>query len=102
MHGDAFLSVSRARLGEAVENRLLVGDVDMDEQPADRFDDLFAERIVDVEDGDLDARGGERFGRRAAKAGCAARDDGGRGGIEFHGEAPQAGIWLKAMPLSGR
>src|SRR5690606_18453880 len=81
---------------------LLVGDVDMDEQPADRLRDLVAERIVDVENGDLDPCGGKRFGGRAAEARCAAGDHGRNAGIDFHGEAPQAGIWLKGMPLSGR
>src|SRR3546814_9743156 len=86
----------------AIENRLLVGDVDMDEQPADRCRDLFAERVVDIEDGNLHVRGGERLGGRATEPRCPARYDCCDAGIDFHGEAPQAGIWLKGMPLSGR
>src|SRR3546814_15636165 len=74
----------------------------MDEQAADGFRHLFAQRVVDVENGDLDAGDGKRLGGRAAEARSAAGDDGRGGGIEFHGEAPQAGIWLKGMPLTGR
>src|SRR3546814_10467119 len=74
----------------------------MDEQPADRCRDLFAERVVDIEDGNLHVRGGERLGGRATEPRCPARYDCCDAGIDFHGEAPQAGIWLKGMPLSGR
>src|SRR3546814_12868012 len=76
VNGDPLLPVRGTRFGETVENRLLVGNVDMDEQAADRLGDLFAERIVDVENGDLDARGGERLGGCAAETRRAACDDG--------------------------
>src|SRR3546814_7019743 len=67
MDADALLPMCGARLGIAVEDRLLIGDVDMDEQPADRRRDLFAERVVDIEDGNLHVRGGERLGGRATE-----------------------------------
>src|SRR3546814_9794303 len=102
MDADALLSVRGARLGIAIENRLLVGDVDMDEQPADRCRDLFAERVVDIADGNLHVRGGERLGGRATEPRCPARYDCCDAGIDFNGEAPPAGIWLSGMPLSGR
>src|SRR3546814_20851598 len=75
MDADALLPMCGARLGIAVEDRLLIGDVDMDEQPADRRRDLFAERVVDIEDGNLHVRGGERLGGRATEPRCPARYD---------------------------
>src|SRR5690606_39171694 len=102
VYRNALLSVRRARLGEAIDDRLLVGDVDMNEESSDRLSDFFAERVVDVEDGNLDAGSGERFGGGTAEAGCAPGHDSGNGRIDFHGEVPsQAGIWLNGMPLSG-
>src|SRR3546814_13278585 len=73
----------------------------MDEQAADGFRHLFAQRVVDVENGDLDAGDGKRLGGRAAEARRAAGDDGRGGGIESHWEAPQAGPRLKGTRLSG-
>jgi len=41
--------------------------------------------LADVENGDLDAGGGQRLRRGAAKARGAARDDGGDGVVDLHG-----------------
>src|SRR3546814_19422809 len=68
MDADALLSVRGARLGIAVEDRLLIGDVDMDDKPADRRSDLFAERAVDIED---------RQGVVSGKSWCVGENNGG-------------------------
>jgi hypothetical protein len=86
VHQHALLAVGGARLGEAVDDALLVVDVDLAEQAADRLRDLGALGFVDVEDRDLDAGGGQRLADGLAQAGRAAGDDCADAGIEFHGK----------------
>ncbi len=76
MDAHAFLPMRCARFRIAVEDRLFVGNVDMHEQPADRRRDLFAKRVIDVEDRDLHPRGCESLGGCAAEARRAAGDHG--------------------------
>src|SRR3546814_9400703 len=45
VNGDPLLPVRGTRFGETVENRLLVGNVDMDEQAADRLGDRKSTRL---------------------------------------------------------
>src|SRR3546814_8560658 len=73
----------------------------MDEQPADRRRHLFAERVVDVENGDLDPGGGERFGGRAAETRSPAGDNGGGGGIDLHGGGSSGGNLVEGDALVG-
>src|SRR3546814_9026721 len=81
---DAFLTMRLARLGEGRVDRSVVGDVAFTENAGDLVRDGDALFLLQVEDRDLDALGGQRARGRGAKARGAPGDDGGYGGVEFH------------------
>jgi hypothetical protein len=74
---DTLLAVGGARLGEAGLDVRVGGHVDLAEDAADLGRHRLAALGVHVEQGDLDALGGERAGRALAQARGAARDHGG-------------------------
>ena len=85
---DALLAVGGAGLFEAGVHIRVGGDVDLAEDAADFACDLLALLFVHVEQSDLHPLRGEGSGGGLAEAGGAAGDDGGHGGIEFHGRFP--------------
>ena len=82
---DALLAVRGAGLFEGGVDVGVGGDVAFAEHAAHFFRDLFALRLIHVENGDLDSVRGEGADGGLAEAGGAAGDDCGDGGIEFHG-----------------
>src|SRR5580693_6332265 len=73
-----------AGLGEGRVDLLVGGHVAPAEHPADVDRHRLALGVVHIEDGDLDALGGQRAYGRLAEAGSAAGDHRGDGRIEFH------------------
>ena len=82
---DAFLTVRFARLGKGGVDRCVVGDVAFAEDAAEFGRDREALFFLQVEDRDLDALRGKRARGSGAEARGTTGDDGGYGGIEFHG-----------------
>src|SRR3546814_4786372 len=97
---DAFLTMRLARLGEGRVDRSVVGDGAFTENAGDLGRDGDALFLLQVEDRDLDALGGERGRCRGAKARGAPGDDGGYGGVECHLVLPNSSPPRRRGPLA--
>src|SRR5690606_31361935 len=84
MHEDALLALGRASLRVAVDDALLVVDVDPAEDSADLPGDFRPAFLVDVEDRHPGARTRQRLRGGPSQAGGAAGDDCADARIDFH------------------
>ena len=82
---DALLAVSRTRFGEGRVDLIIRGDIALTEHAPHFFGNFFATGFIHVEDGDLDALGGQLADRGFTKTRGTTSDDGRYGGIKFHG-----------------
>src|SRR3546814_18730726 len=89
-----------ARLGEGRVDRSVVGDVAFTENAGDLVRDGDALFLMQVEDRDLDALGGQRARGRDAKARGAPGEDAGYGGVEFHLVIPTSSPQRRRGPLA--
>jgi hypothetical protein len=92
----AFLAMRAARRGEAVNHRLLVGDIEMREGAADGLGMGFAGFAIDVEDRHLEPGIGQRLRARLAQARCPAGDDGCHALFQFHSCSP---LYVSLAPV---